>query len=216
MAIKKNGNNAGMSLIELLVALAVSSMVIIATMALLTNGISSYRRQTITAQLQEEADLALTHISDAIFEAEVVNVKMSDSENGSTEEFYIKKDQNYGYEFKKAEKKLYVLTKDEGTGNYIKSVLCTNVTYFKVQVLTDSVMVEDIDSDSEDEIVDVKDTVQVKVSIKVEDGDISREGARVTGVRNSMTVEDIELLGFSVDEYQDVKYLKNHGFLADE
>lgn len=216
MSIKKNGNNAGMSLIELLVALAVSSMVIIATMALLTNGISSYRRQTITAQLQEEADLALTHMSDAIFEAEVVNVKMSDSENGSTEEFYVKKDQEYGYKYVKGEKKLYVVTKDKTSGKTTDSVLCTNVTYFKVQVLTDSVLVEDKDGDGKDEIVDVKDTVQVKVSLSVGDSDISREGARVTGIRNAMTIDDIELLGFSADEYTNVEYLKENSFLVDE
>lgn len=215
MSIKKSGNNAGVTLIEMLVALAVSSIVMVAAMVLLTNGISSYRTQTITAQIQENADLALTHISDAILEAKVVNVDMADSETGSTKAFYVEKDQEYGYKYDRDSKTLYVVTKD-ASGNFIESVLCTGVTYFKLQMLSASVEVDDKDGDGEDEIVDVNETVQLKVTIEVEESDITRRAARVTGIRNEMDLDDVVLLGFTVDEYRDVKYLKDYGFLVEE
>ncbi len=216
MTLKKLGsNNAGLSLVELLVALAVSSMVIIATMVLLTNGISSYKRQTVTAQLQEEADIALTHISDAVLEADVINVDMSDSENGSTEAFYVAKEQAYGYKYDKEKQLLYVITKDASDAT-IESVLCSNVTKFKIQMLTDSVSVSDTDGDGAQEITGVSEVVQIKVNIEVESGGITRTAARVTGVRNTMVTEDIKLLGFTPEDYPSVQYLKEYGFLVDE
>lgn len=214
MSVKNNTNNYGMSLIELLVALAVSSIVMVAAMTLLINGINNYRRQVVTSQIQEDADLALTHISDAVLEAEVVHVKMSDSENGSTEECYLGKGESYGYEYNKDTKVLYVVTLDS-EGNKVRSVLATNVTYFKIQLLKESVEITK-ESEDTDKISGIKDMPQVKVSVTVEQNDIERSASRVTAVRNPIGDDGVILLGFKPENYPSVQYLIQYGFLVEE
>ncbi len=212
MSIKKIGNDSGFSLMELLVALAVSSLVIIATMTLLTNGINNYRRQTVTAQLQEDADLALTHISDALFEAKYIDIGVSASAPRNTTMFYIEKEQKYGYKYDGTTKTLSVVTSDGTTT--VDSVLCSNVNIFKVQLLDESFNIQG--EGDEAKLVSINDTVQVKVTIEVEDNDITRKGARVIGLRNTMDIKDIVILGFDADKGLGKEELIEAGVLVTE
>ena len=74
---KNKGNNKGLSLIELLVALAVGVIVMSALTILITQGINQYNKMTVMTQLQEDANIALNNISNSIMEANFVTISNS-------------------------------------------------------------------------------------------------------------------------------------------
>lgn len=209
MSVKKLGN-AGMSLVELLVALAASSLVIVAVMALMINGMNSYRKQTVSAQLQEDANITLNQMSDTIMEATMVEVSNSESANGNTKEFQTAEHMKYRYD--EDEKILYVTTVDDDTGASIDSVLCTNVTKFRVQILSSSVNIEK-DETSTERVKGINNPVQIKVTLEVERDRVTRNISRISAVRNR--VKEIKLHFFDAEEFPDVGVLKSYGFLTD-
>lgn len=210
MSNKKLGNS-GMSLVELLVALAASSMVMVAAMMLLIQGTNSYRAQTTGAQLQEDANITLNHISDSIMEATVVEVSNSESVNGNTQEFYVNDDTKYRLD--ETEGILYITQKDTVSGSYIDSVLCTNVKKFRVQVISTSVETKKDDS-GKYKVVGINNPVQLKVTLEVEYNNISRNVSRVTALRNE--VDSIKLHFFEAADFPDMEVLRSYGFLVDE
>lgn len=210
MSGKKLGNG-GMSLVELLVALAASSLVVTAAMMLLIQGTNSYRMQTTGAQLQEDANITLNHISDSIMEATVVEVSNSESVNGNTQEFYV--NENTKYRLDEKTKILYVTQKDATSGSNIDSVLCTNVNKFRVQVISTSVETEK-DASGKYKIVGINNPVQLKVSLEVEYNNVTRDVSRVTALRNE--VDSIKLHFFDATDFPDMEVLKSYGFLVDE
>ena len=203
--------NAGMSLIELLVAIAASSLVMTAALMLLIQGTNSYRNQTTGAQLQEDANITLNHLSDSIMEATVVEVSNSESVNGNTKEFYVNADTKY--RFDEDNGILYVTKKDPTSGSYSDSVLCTNVTKFRVQVISSSVKTEK-DASNKYKVVGINNPVQLKVNLEVQYNKVTRSVSRVTALRNS--VSSIKLHFFAAEEFPDVEVLKSYGFLVDE
>ncbi len=210
MSGKKLGNS-GMSLIELLVALAASSLVVTAAMMLLVQGTDSYRKQTTGAQLQEDANISLNHITDSIMEATMVEVSNSESVNGNTQEFFVNADTKYRYD--ETSGILYITKKDSSSGSYIDSVLCTNVKKFRVQVISTSVKTEK-QAGGKYKVVGINNPVQLKVTIEVEYNKITRNVSRVTALRNE--VDSIKLHFFDAEEFPDVEVLKSYGFLVDE
>lgn len=203
--------NSGMSLIELLVAIAASSLVMTAALMLLIQGTNSYRNQTTGAQLQEDANITLNHLSDSIMEATVVEVSNSESANGNTKEFYVNADTKY--KFDEDNGILYVTKKDPSSGSYIDSVLCTNVTKFRVQVISSSVKTEK-DASNKYKVVGINNPVQLKVNLEVQYNKVTRSVTRVTALRND--VSKIKLHFFDAEEFPDVEVLKSYGFLVDE
>lgn len=210
MSNKKLGNS-GMSLVELLVALAAGSVVMVAAMILLVQGTNSYRVQTTGAQLQEDANITLNHISDSIMEATVVEVSNSESVNGNTQEFYVNSDTKYRLD--ETEGILYITQKDPTSGSDIDSVLCTNVKKFRVQVISTSVETEK-DASGKYKVVGINNPVQLKVNLEVEYNNVVRNVSRVTALRNK--VDSIKLHFFEATDFPDMEVLRSYGFLVDE
>lgn len=107
-------NNKGFSLVELLIAMAVSSIVLTALVLLVSQSVRSYSKQTSLAQIQSDADVVLNQISKSILEADIIYIdktdayvkfytKMVDDTSDPTNPKHIK----WGYYYDKAEKKLY-------------------------------------------------------------------------------------------------------------
>lgn len=107
-------NNKGFSLVELLIAMAVSSIVLTALVLLVAQSVKSYSKQTSLAQIQSDADVVLNQISKSILEADIVYIDKSsdyvklytktvDDTSDPTSPKHIK----WGYYYDKNEKKLY-------------------------------------------------------------------------------------------------------------
>ncbi|MCI7770995.1 MAG: prepilin-type N-terminal cleavage/methylation domain-containing protein [Eubacterium sp.] len=106
-------NNKGFSLVELLIAMAVSSIVLTALVLLVAQSVKSYSKQTSLAQIQSDADVVLNQISKSILEADIIYIDKTDA----YVKFYTKKVDDtsdstkpkikWGYYYDKAEKKLY-------------------------------------------------------------------------------------------------------------
>ena len=54
-------DNKGFSLVELLIAIAISSIVLMALVMLITQAVRSYTKQTALAQIQSDADISHPH-----------------------------------------------------------------------------------------------------------------------------------------------------------
>ena len=67
-------NNKGFSLVELLIAIAVSSIVLSALVTLIVQAVRSYSKQTALAQVQSDADISLNQISKNILEANEIQL----------------------------------------------------------------------------------------------------------------------------------------------
>ena len=102
-------NNKGITLVELLIAMAIGAIVISAVIILLNQGINAYSRQTITAQLQNDANITLNQMTDAIMEATCIDIYNRDSGTGNTPNFITKRgDDGNAYSYDSANKTLYV------------------------------------------------------------------------------------------------------------
>lgn len=203
--------NAGLSLVELLIALAIGMIVVSAVVLLIVQGTNSYRRQTLTAQLQEDANIAMNQISDAVMEADRLLVSVSDSDTRSTASFQVNENTTYIYDM--GEKTLYVRSGLPGSMS-ADSVLCQNVSAFHVQLVTDSVKREEI-SPGVTKITGISNPVQVKITIEVSADRINRKISRVTGVRNTVKFENIALGGALLDTLPVSEVLDKYGFLTD-
>lgn len=130
-------NNKGFSLVELLIAVAVSSIVLSALVMLISQSVRSYSKQTALAQIQSDADVTLNQISKNILEATVVALKKDSSGNV---QFYTKKDAAgifYGYYYDKSKKTLYYTDNtDISVAGKKMSVVCEDVESFDVRIDT--------------------------------------------------------------------------------
>lgn len=125
-------NNKGFSLVELLIAMAVSSIVFTALVLLVAQSVKSYSKQTSLAQIQSDADVVLNQISKSILEADIVYIDKSsdyvklytktvDDTSDPTSPKHIK----WGYYYDKNEKKLYytddTLSKKSEACDYVEN-----------------------------------------------------------------------------------------------
>ena len=67
-------NNKGFSLVELLIAIAVSSIVLSALVTLIVQAVRSYSKQTALAQVQSDADISLNQLSKNILETNEIQL----------------------------------------------------------------------------------------------------------------------------------------------
>lgn len=200
--MKKN-NNQGLSLVELLIALAISSLIVVAAIVLVSQGMKSSQRQTLTARLQEDAGIAMNQISDSIMETTYVDVSnYTADEKHYTQVFKMKRKNNvgadidYSYKYDDANN---ILTVDSSSYSGGGSILCQNVTDFRVQIINTSVRTEKNGDD--DVIVEINDPVQIKVTMQVSSGGITREISRVTSLRNKLELSNLKLQVFEVDDF---------------
>lgn len=209
--VSKNNRNAGLSLVELLIALAIGMIVVSAVLLLIVQGTNSYRRQTLTSQLQEDANITMNQISDAVMEADRLQVSVSDSDTRSTASFQINESTVYIYDME--QRTLYVRTGQSGSAA-TDSVLCQNVAAFHVQLVAGSVKREEVLS-GVTKITGIYNPVQVKITIEVSADNINRKISRVTGVRNTVKFENIALGGALLDTLPVSEVLDKYGFLTD-
>ena len=190
-------NNKGITLVELLIAMVIGAIVISAVIILLNNGINSYSRQTITAQLQNDANITLNQMTDAIMEANCIDIYNVISGTGDTPKFITKRDTHgnvcYVYSYDSANKNLYVGTTIFTTDYSKAAMLCKNVTSFKVQILNSSVKTEEVNDTNEagdvfitQKIIGINNPIQIKVTLKLSYNGITREVSRVTSLRNEI------------------------------
>ena len=90
-------NNKGLSLVEIIVAIAIGSIVMTAVMLLVVQGVKSYRTQSTKASLQNDVNIALNQISDNIMEGTCLAISNLTNGEGEiyTSYFQIKENMYY-------------------------------------------------------------------------------------------------------------------------
>lgn len=161
-------------MVEILVALAIGSIVLTALGMLVVQGVNNYRKQTITASIQSEANITMNQIADSAMEAATLNIS---NNSGVTEYIQIKDDLYYIYDG--AGQTLYQAKQLE-TAN--RSILCENVTKFNVMVIETS-----LEIDENDFVTAIDNPVQIKITIELERASVSRQVDREITIRNNMS-----------------------------
>lgn len=184
-------NNKGLSLIELLIALAISSIILTAVALLMSNGVFGYNKQTTMSTLQDDANLAMNHITNAIMEANVISLEQA-TDGNNTVSFTTHDDSAVAqgiasnkYIFDRDTETLYVADIDGDLAS--ASPLCTRVKSFCVQLTTDSLDI------SGGKVANIKDVTRFKVTIVLESRDNQRSVTRYTNVRNKLTLDTLKM-----------------------
>lgn len=184
-------DNKGFSLVELLIAIAISGIVLTALVLLITQSVKSYGRQTALAQIQSDADISLNQIQKNVMEANEIKVKKSVKPSGSfdvelyttrTTEEQIDASGNkktvtlseWGYYYDSEKKELYY--SDDTLNPDQMSLVCDNVSRFDVLINEDGIKWDNT------KITSIVKKPQIIVSIT-----ISRMGRERTVVRQYST-----------------------------
>lgn len=182
----KKLNNKGISLVELLIVMVVGSIVIAALIVLLTQGIKGYGKQTTASQLQNDADIALNQMTDAIMESNCLELNMKGDADGKYAYAVTTKRTSATaniYTYDRSNHILYVGKEewDPTAATPNAGILCKNVKAFSVQVVNSS-----IETTPAGVVDKISDAVQVKVSLTLEYSGITRSVSRVTSIRNKI------------------------------
>ncbi len=125
-------DNKGFSLVELLIAIAISSIVLMALVMLITQAVRSYTKQTALAQIQSDADISLNQMSKNILEATEIKIeKLNGDVTIYTNKVVEKKNSTevgieWGYYYESATQQLWYINSDKSE----MSLVCDNVTSF--------------------------------------------------------------------------------------
>ena len=126
-------DNKGFSLVELLIAIAISSIVLMALVMLITQAVRSYTKQTALAQIQSDADISLNQMSKNILEATEIKIeKLNGDVTIYTNKVIEKKNST---EVGIATQQLWYINSDKSE----MSLVCDNVTSFDVRISKDSI-----------------------------------------------------------------------------
>lgn len=134
-------DNKGFSLVELLIAIAISSIVLMALVMLITQAVRSYTKQTALAQIQSDADISLNQMSKNILEATEIKIeKLNGDVTIYTNKVVEKKNSTevgieWGYYYESATQQLWYINSDKSE----MSLVCDNVTSFDVRISKDSI-----------------------------------------------------------------------------
>lgn len=185
----KENANKGFTLVELMVALAIGAIVTTACTVLLVQGINQFTVQTVSARIQEDAEVAMNNICDSIQEASAFTILTASTSDSSFRSFSTG-----------SGKPTYSLD-----GNTIKldgSPLCKNVKDFKVQLLSSDFTVDPLTN-----TVKVNNPVRVKVSMKLELQNQVREVTRTVAIRNRLSTVSVNQ-PINKDEYDRDRTMK--------
>ncbi len=200
-------NNKGLSLVEIIVAIAIGSIVMTAVMLLVVQGVKSYRTQSTKASLQNDVNIALNQISDNIMEGTCLAISNLTNGEGEIYTSYFQIKENMYYVYEPDEEILYLSeTPAKGAAS---SVLCENVENFDVNILDYSIIVG-----GDNKIQGMTNPIQLQVYIKVAKLDESRDAKRIISMRNDLSqieliVEGMENTGVNIVGY-DISSLKNY------
>lgn len=192
-------DNKGFSLVELLIAIAISGIVLSALVLLITQSVKSYGRQTALAQIQSDADVSLNQIQKNVMEANEIKLKKTKNGSSIDVECYLDMEQTktvvdgeehietyeWGYYYNSAEKTLYYTDNLHNTEEN-RSVVCDNVTDFNVLLDSESVT---LDSDGIT-IKNVSIRPQIAVSITISRMGQTRTVKREYITRNQLKSKD--------------------------
>lgn len=200
---KNKGNNKGLSLIELIIALAVGVIVMSALTILITQGINQYNKLTVMTQLQEDANIALNNVSNAIMEANYVMISNSKTNATFQTGSSTVSGKNVIYEHRDGA--LYV--GENIADSSTMGLLCKNVKEFKIDVVSTSFKTEAVDDVGviKHQVKGINNPVQIKVTLKLEFNGVTREVSRVAAVRNRLSTESMTLQGF---KFSDAPYME--------
>lgn len=186
----KRFNNKGVSLVELLVAVAVGAIVLSALTMLVTQGTKSYKTQVATAQLQNDANITLNQLEEAVMEATQVTVEIETNADGTeiadSNTVYLKLSESVVYIYDTSNKTLY-LAKDKTSD---KSVVCENVAGFNVKLAKSSFKTKD-DGTGNMVVSDLSNPVRIQIDLVVAKDGQSRDASRYVSLRNILSLEDI-------------------------
>ncbi len=193
-------NNKGFTLVELLVALAISSIILTAIGILVTNGVRGYNKQTTMSELQDEANLTMNHIVNAVMEAD--NIDLVQESSGPNTFVFITNDGNgkvaaNKYMYDSDSKTLYVGGLLDNFTN--ASPLCVDVDSFKVQLTSNSLVYNNVPGVGIATVTGISDTVQFKVTLKLKISQSEREIVRYVNVRNKMTADTLKSTSATTD-----------------
>lgn len=73
-----SSDNQGFSLMEVIIALAISSMIILACYSFIATGTKSYHQSRTQSKIQQEMMIANNFISDVLMEADILSTKFRD------------------------------------------------------------------------------------------------------------------------------------------
>ncbi len=94
----RQNQQAGLTLVELIVAIAIFSVILLATVSLYTTSLKTYVRDKATQDLQREGDAILAHMSRTIKEGTALDAANSNfTSNPNTLSFYINGTQKRKY-----------------------------------------------------------------------------------------------------------------------
>lgn len=192
-------NNKGLSLIEIMVAIAIGSIVLASVTMLIVQGVKSYRTQTTMASLQNDANIALNQMCDNIMEGTCFTAYNKDV-SGNLYTSYFKIKDNVYYVYEPDEKVLYQSQVPYKDGS--SSVLCENVESFLIQILDYSLV------EANGKIQAIANPLQLKAYIKVAKLGESREAARTISMRNDMS--EIKLMVQKTGETGEIKKLEEN------
>lgn len=190
---KNKGNNKGLSLIELIVALAVGVIVMSALTILITQGVNQYNKLTVMTQLQEDANIALNHISNSIMEASYIEISNSKTNATFQTEKIDVSGRNIIYQQKDGA--LYV---GDSTSGDAMGLLCKHVSEFKIYIVSTSFNTQAVDDVGtiKQQVTGINNPVQIKVTLKLEFNGVTREVSRVAAVRNRLSLGNMTMQGF--------------------
>lgn len=176
MQTKKN--NKGVSLVEVMVAIAIGSIVLAALSLLIVHSVNSYRKQTVLSNIQNEANITMNQMSDNIMEATCIEISNT---SDSTSYIQLKTDVVYIYNAEKGTLYQAKQRTPDVLSNSTASVLCENIKYFKVEIVDTGLVVGDNGIISE-----IYNPIQLKVTLELERMDESRRISRIISIRNEM------------------------------
>lgn len=202
-------NNKGFSLVELLIALTVGGIVLSALTVLIQSSVRNFTKQTVSAQLQSDADIVLNQIENDIMEADML-VMYHNSDASSSYDFYLTRysevdnSRYYGYIWDKTNKILYYSNdfyplgeNPLNTANV--SVACEHVEDFSIKLNKRCVSEEEVEQPTASlgdpvkkrKVVVITPNIKVKAYIKLSSQSVGREVTREISLRNSLYGKDM-------------------------
>lgn len=240
--VRRQRNNKGFSLVELLIALAVGGIVLSALTALIQNSVHNFTRQTVSAQLQNDADVALNQIENDIMEADMLVMYHSESATSGydyylTEYSQVDNSRYCGYIWDKASGILYysndfyALSENPLNVSNV-SVACEHVEDFSIKLNKSCVSEEEKEqptASSTDpvktrKVVVITQNIKVKANIKLSNQNVKRDVTREISLRNSLygkdMTDDIKIVkkegsGKTVVKMKDCQLSEVSGFVGD-
>lgn len=202
---KQLKKSKGFSLVELMVAMAITGIILVMVTSVITSSYSSYTRENIKANLQNDAQSIMNSVSDAVMEGKYINKAYA---TGDT--FYIEtsKVDGTGLDFEDKVGKniyynsrtdtLYVSNRPNGAASSKElkgSIVADNVTEFTMEI-DDSCKVYDKDTGT---LKGYKNPLKFKVSMKLTERKKSLKYEQTVIVRDKLDKIYLESVEYAVE-----------------